>query len=69
LIFAFALASGMRPEEYLSLKWSDIDFDKNTATVQRTLIWRKGGAVGISANRKPQNHGEPCRCPKAFLLN
>jgi integrase len=43
LIFAFALASGMRPEEYLSLKWSDIDFDKCTTAVQRTLIWRKGG--------------------------
>jgi integrase len=43
LIFAFALASGMRPEEYLALKWSDIDFEKHTATVQRTLIWRTGG--------------------------
>lgn len=43
LIFAFALASGMRPEEYLALQWKDIDFEKHTATVQRTLIWRKGG--------------------------
>jgi integrase len=43
LVLAFALATGMRPEEYLSLKWSDIDFSKGTATVQRTLIWRKGG--------------------------
>jgi integrase len=33
----------MRPEEYLALKWSDIDFEKHTATVQRVLIWRKGG--------------------------
>jgi integrase len=43
IVFAFALASGMRPEEYLALKWSDIDFEKQTATVQRTVIWRKGG--------------------------
>ena len=43
IIFAFALATGMRPEEYLALKWSDIDLHKGTATVQRTLIWRKGG--------------------------
>jgi integrase len=43
LIFAFALASGMRPEEYLSLKWTDIDFEKHTVTVQRVLVWRKGG--------------------------
>lgn len=43
IVFAFALATGMRPEEYLSLKWSDIDLQKGSATVQRTLIWRKGG--------------------------
>lgn len=45
LIFAFALATGMRPEEYLALQWKDIDLQKGTATVQRTLCWRrqKGG--------------------------
>jgi integrase len=45
LIFAFALATGMRPEEYLALQWKDIDLHKGTATVQRTLCWRrqKGG--------------------------
>lgn len=45
LIFAFALATGMRPEEYLALQWKDVDLQKGTATVQRTLCWRrqKGG--------------------------
>jgi integrase len=43
IVFAFALATGMRPEEYLSLKWSDVDLQKGMATVQRTLVWRKGG--------------------------
>jgi integrase len=43
LVFSLALVSGMRPEEYLALKWSDIDFSKQTARVLRTLIWRKGG--------------------------
>jgi integrase len=33
LVFSLALVSGMRPEEYLALKWSDIDFSKHTATV------------------------------------
>lgn len=42
-LFAFALATGMRPEEYLALKWSDMDLQKGAATVVRTLIWRKGG--------------------------
>ena len=43
IVFAFALATGMRPEEYLSLKWSDLDLEKGTATIRRTLVWRKGG--------------------------
>ncbi len=42
-LFGFALVTGMRPEEYLALKWSDIDFDARTASVTRTLVWRKGG--------------------------
>ncbi len=44
-IFAFALATGMRPEEYLALQWKDLDLKKGTATVRRTLCWRrqKGG--------------------------
>lgn len=41
--FAFALATGMRPEEYLGLKWSDIDLEKGTAVVRRVLVRRKGG--------------------------
>jgi integrase len=42
-VFAFALATGMRPEEYLALKWSDVELEARTATVTRTLVWRKGG--------------------------
>src|SRR4030095_1586372 len=42
VIFAFAVATGMRPEEYLGLQWKDVDLTKGTVTVQRALIWRKG---------------------------
>jgi integrase len=42
-LFAVAVATGMRPEEYLSLKWSDLDLEARTVTVTRTLVWRKGG--------------------------
>ena len=48
LIFEIALASGMRPEEYLALQWKDISFDKGTASVQRALVWhRKGGGFAF----------------------
>jgi integrase len=37
----FALETGMRPEEYLALRWADLNFDNRTATVSRTLKRRK----------------------------
>jgi len=42
-LFAFALATGMRPGEYLALRWSDIDLQVGTATVRRSLVRRKDG--------------------------
>lgn len=41
LIFEFALLTGMRPEEYLALRWSDIDFQRGAAQVQRALVRHK----------------------------
>lgn len=36
--------TGPRPAELFALKWSDIDFERATATIQRTLQWnQKGG--------------------------
>lgn len=43
VLFKFALATGMRPEEYFALQWKDVDLTHGTVTVQRALIWRKGG--------------------------
>ncbi|MFN2532100.1 MAG: tyrosine-type recombinase/integrase [Pyrinomonadaceae bacterium] len=41
LIFEFALLTGMRPEEYLAIRWSDVDFKRCTAQVQRALVRHK----------------------------
>ena len=43
VIFAFALATGMRPEEYLGLKWSDLDLETGMAIVRRALVRSKDG--------------------------
>jgi integrase len=49
VLFALALTTGMRPEEYLGLQWKSLDLEKGTATVQRTLVWRrKGGGWYLS---------------------
>lgn len=41
LTFEFALLTGMRPEEYLALQWSDVDFERCTAQVRRAIIRHK----------------------------
>lgn len=38
IIFEFALFTGMRPEEYLALKWSDIDFENHVAQIRRKVV-------------------------------
>lgn len=50
LLFWFALETGMRPEEYLGLKWKDIDFDRGLATVRRTLCWKRRGRANDGEN-------------------
>lgn len=41
LLFEFALITGMRPEEYLALRWSDLDFERSTVQVRRALVRHK----------------------------
>lgn len=44
IIFEFALETGARPEEYLALRWRDIDFQNNTVSINRAVSFnRKGG--------------------------
>lgn len=55
-LFALALATGMRPEEYLALQWKDVDLDKGILTVQRAITWhRKGGGFEFSAPKTAHN--------------
>jgi integrase len=43
VVFAMALTTGMRPSEYLALKWQDIDWERGTVGVVRTLEKVRGG--------------------------
>jgi len=43
VLFSFALATGMRPEEYLGLQWKDVDMARGCVSVRRSLIWREKG--------------------------
>jgi len=42
-LFALALATGIRPGEYLALKWSDVDLERGVVVVQRTLVSAAAG--------------------------
>lgn len=41
-LFAVAITTGMRPSEYLALTWSDVDFDRATVSVSKTVAWWEG---------------------------
>lgn len=40
-LFALAITTGMRPSEYLALTWSDLDLERGTVSVSKTLVWRE----------------------------
>jgi integrase len=55
-MFSFALATGMRPQEYCGLQWKDIDFERGTATVQRAVVWHgSGGGWHFSQPKTPKS--------------
>jgi len=44
MIFELALETGMRPEEYLGLRWRDVGFADNTVSVAQVVqFYQKGG--------------------------
>jgi integrase len=42
-VLRFAVRTGMRPEEYFALQWSDIDFDQAVARISKVVVHPKGG--------------------------
>ena len=42
-VFAVALTTAARPSEYLALKWKDIDWERGTVSIARTLERVSGG--------------------------
>lgn len=69
ILLAFALISGMRPEEYFGLQWKDVDLKAGEVIVRRALIWRtKGGGWYFSQDEdssEPPYHPDPAvnACP------
>jgi integrase len=51
-LLALALTTGMRPSEYLALKWSDIDWQRGTASVCRTIQVSRSSGTFDDTKRK-----------------
>jgi integrase len=71
-LFNFALTTGMRPQEYLGLKWSDLDLEKGSATVSRAIVWKreKGGGWAFAepkTSRSRRTIPLPASTVKALL--
>lgn len=58
-LFAVAITTGMRPTEYIGLKWQDIDWERGTVSVRRTL--RKGSTGWTFGETKRAGSRRPVR--------
>jgi integrase len=66
-LFLIAILTGMRPEEYLALLWSDIDFKRNVLYVRRVLVSQKGG--GFVFDKPKTAKSERCISLRATATN
>jgi integrase len=67
-LFSLALSTGMRPEEYLGLRWSDVDSAKATVTVQRALVWRTKGGGWYFTEPKTSRSRRTIPLPASMIL-
>ena len=51
-LFALALTTGMRPSEYLALRWSAMDWTRGAVSVCRTIQYLKAGWAFDDTKRK-----------------
>jgi integrase len=66
LIFEIALVTGMRPEEYLGLRWSDIDLAKGIVSVQKALVWHRTGGGWSLEEPKTKKSRRSIPLPKSL---
>lgn len=54
-LFALAITAGLRPSEYLALKWADLDLKAGTVRVIRSLDWLHGGGWEFADTKRPRS--------------
>ena len=51
VLFELAVTTGLRPSEYLALKWLDIDFERGTVSINRSIDFSPGGGWAFAENK------------------
>ena len=51
MLFELAITTGLRPSEYLALKWEDIDFERGTLSVVHSLDAMPGGGYRLEETK------------------
>ena len=67
-LFSLALSTGMRPEEYLGLRWTDVDIAKASVTVQRALVRRTKGRGWYFTEPKTPRSRRTIPLPTSMVL-
>jgi integrase len=68
--FRTAIATGMRPAELGGLRWHDIDFETNSISVQRALVWKGAPAEGwLLAPPKTNRGRRQVAIPKSLAIS
>ncbi len=66
-LFSVALTSGMRPGEYLGLKWPDIDFENGKVVVRRTVVSYPKTGKWEFAEPKTSQSARPIPLPTSVM--
>lgn len=67
VIFCLALSTGMRPEEYLGLRWKDVDLTNGSVVVNRVLVWKRKGGGWSLQEPKTSNSRRSILLPKSVV--
>jgi len=65
-LFAFMASTGVRPGEAFALRWSDINAEMTSATIQRSVSWREAGGyqyTPLKTSRKTKKRGRAANLP------
>jgi integrase len=66
-LFAFALSTGPRPEEYIALQWPDVDLERGTARIHQVVIEEEKDKRWYFAPVKTENSKRILSIPPSTL--